>query len=215
MLVDLVRGDTSQSKSLASYIRNTLAVMAFDAGRRGRLISQSELEVYSHSLSIAISEGLRHFIGHGRTPPHRAVRQLVTGAHITHMLRDAREDLLAGYFNIPLEVLQAGHISVHETENPAYRVWVKSRGELARRYFRSGREHLFQVENARLRLACLAYTARFEIVLDMMERDGWLLRPDYSERKSLASALRMGGSILASALAPRMPEEAFRVPAPR
>jgi phytoene/squalene synthetase len=215
MLVDLVRSDPSPSSGLASYIRNMLAVMAFDAGRRNRLISQSELNVYSLSLSIAISEALRYFIGHGRTSPHSAVRHLVMAAHITHMLRDTREDLEAGYFNIPREFLQAQNISAYEMESPSYRLWVKSRGELARRYFRAGRERLFQLENPRFRLACLAYTARFEIVLDIMEKDGWLLRPHYRARKSLANALRMGWSILLSTFAPRVPDEAFRVPVPR
>ena len=215
MLVDLVQADPSRSSGLASYLRNMHAVMAFDAERRGRLISQSELNAYSLSLSIAISQALRYFIGHGRSCPQSAVRHLVTAAHITHMLRDTREDLEAGYFNIPQEFLQTQHASVFEMQSPAYRAWAQSRGETARRYFKAGREHLFQVENARFRLACLAYTARFETVLDMMERDGWLLRPHYRERKSPRNAVRMGWSILFSALAPRAPEEAFSVPVPR
>jgi phytoene/squalene synthetase len=215
MLVDLIRADGSPTSGLASYIRNMLAVMAFDADRRERLISQSELNVYSLCLSIAIADALHHFIGHGRISPNSGVRPLVTAAHITHMLRDTREDLEAGYFNIPLEFLQAQHISAYEMETPAYRLWVKGRSELARRYFKAGREHLVQIENARFRLACLAYTARFETVLDMIERDGWVLRPDYRERKSPANALRMGWSIIRSAFAPRRPEKAFRVPVPR
>lgn len=215
MLVALMQSDPSPSSGLASYIHNMHAVMAFDAERRGRLISQDELNAYSLSLSIAISQGLRYFIGHGRTAPQRAVRHLVTAAHITHMLRDTREDLEAGYFNISREFLQAHHASVYEMQSPAFRAWTQGRGELARRYFRAGREHLCQVENARFRLACLAYTARFETVLDMMERDGWLLRPHYRERKSLPNAVRMGWSILVSTLAPQLPEEGFRVPVPR
>ncbi len=215
MLVDLVRSDPSPKSGLASYIRNMLAVMSFDAGRRGRLISESELNGYTLSLAIAITEAIHYFIGHVQASPHTAARCLVTAAHITHMLRDAREDLEAGYFNIPSEFLRAHHISAHDVESPGYRAWVKRRVGLARRYFKAGRKHLSQVENARCRLACLAYTARFEIVLDMIEADGWLLRPAYRERKSLGSALRMGRSILFSTVAERVPQEAFRVQVPR
>jgi hypothetical protein len=46
----------------------------------------------------------------------------------------------------------------------------------------------------------LAYTARFEWLLDTMEQEGYLVRPEYSERKSLGTGLRMGLNILASVI---------------
>jgi hypothetical protein len=54
------------------------------------------------------------------------------------------------------------------------------------------------VENPRCRLAGLAYTARFEWLLDTIELEGYSLRPAYSERKSLGTGLRMGLSTLSS-----------------
>ncbi len=208
MLVDLVRSDPSPRSGLAAYVRNMLAVMSFDSGRRGRLISQSELNSYTHSLAVAVTEAIHYFIGHGQAAPRDSSRYLaVSAAHITHMLRDTWPDLEAGYFNIPVEYLESQHISAHDVHSPAYCAWVKGRVGLARAYFKAGREFIARVENARCRLAYFAYIARFETVLDMIERDGWLLRREYGERKSFTNAFRMAWSILISAIPTRLAAE--------
>src|SRR5690348_10831416 len=119
------------------------------------------------------------------------------------MLRDTYDDLQAGYFNIPREVLDAGRITPQEIHSQAYRAWVRNRVELARSYFSAGRETLNRVENPRCRLAGLAYTARFECVLDAIEREGYVLRAAYPERKSLATLAQAGGSVLAGLFSPR------------
>jgi hypothetical protein len=54
------------------------------------------------------------------------------------------------------------------------------------------------VENPRCRLACYAYIARFEWLLDAIEREGYLLRPQYNERKSATTALTMSWLTLSS-----------------
>jgi len=43
MLVELVRNDHEKNSGLQCYLRNMMGVMSFDAERRGRLISQIEL----------------------------------------------------------------------------------------------------------------------------------------------------------------------------
>src|SRR4029453_15160817 len=43
LLADLIQRDTEKNSGLQAYIRNMMAVMAFDADRRGRVISQREL----------------------------------------------------------------------------------------------------------------------------------------------------------------------------
>jgi phytoene/squalene synthetase len=201
ILVDLLSRDPNRDGPLARYIDNMLAVMAFDAERRGRLISQAELNSYQRSLAIAIMEALDYFIGGDRRPSFAASRcSAVTAAHITHMLRDTWEDVQLGYFNIPLEYLHAHKLSPLDVSSPAYLAWVRSRVQLARHYFNEGCDYLAHIGSTRYRLAIQAYAARFEIVLDMMECDGFRLRRDYSARKSLTSALRMGWSVLCSAM---------------
>src|SRR5512139_3789311 len=56
LLVDLIRGDRTENSGLQAYIRNMMAVMAFDAGRRGRLVSHQELATYTHWLAKAVTE---------------------------------------------------------------------------------------------------------------------------------------------------------------
>ena len=203
MLVDLVRNDREKDSGLRSYLTNMMAVMIFDTQRRGRFISQSELSTYTRSLATAVTDALHHFIGHDCQPPHCEERYLaVNGAHIVHMLRDALEDAAAGYYNFPGEFVEAVGSSLPDIDSPAYREWVKRRVQQAREDFRTGREAIRQVKNLRCRLAGFAYTARFEWMLRAIERDGYRLRRDYPERKSLGAGLWMVWMTLTAFFAP-------------
>lgn len=192
MLVELVQHDHEKNSGLQSYLRNMMLVMDFDARRRGRLISQVELNEYTRWLASAVTEAMHYFIGHGRFTPHDETRYLaVSAAHITHMLRDTYDDVQAGYYNIPREVLEANQIGPQDVQSDAYRAWVKSRVLLAREYFKAGKGFLARVQNPRCRLAGFAYTARFEWLLDTIEREGYHLRPQYNERRSAGTGFRM------------------------
>jgi phytoene/squalene synthetase len=192
ILIDLVHSDQEHDSGLQSYLHNMMQVMDFDAGRRGRLISQVELNEYTRWLAIAVTDNLHHFIGHGEFAPRDESRYLaVSAAHITHMLRDTYDDLQAGYYNIPREVLEANHIAPQDVHSDAYRAWVMGRVQLARQYFAAGRDYFARVQNARCRLACFAYIARFDWLLDTIEREGYYLRPQYNERKSFTTGARM------------------------
>ena len=200
MLVELIHSKHGKRSGLQSYIRNMMAVMSFDAERRGRLICEAELNQYTHSLAVAVTEAMHYFIGHGSRSPQGQTRyQAVTAAHITHMLRDTLDDAEAGYFNIPREVVESQRIDPRDAHSEPYRNWIKSRVALARACFKSGRGYLAQVENARCRAAGFAYAARFERVLSAIEQDEYRLRSAYPECKSLASAAWMGWSAISQA----------------
>jgi len=199
MLADLVDHDVEKNSGLQTYLRDMMDVMLFDAWRRGRVISQNELQDYSHKLARAVTEALYYFIGHDDPPPCREVRYLaVTAAHITHMLRDAMEDVDNGYYNIPREIVSVRGISPRDINNPIYREWVQNRVQLARQYFKRGRECTTKVKNLRCRLAGFAYIARFEWMLDTIERDEYCLRSEYPERKSIRTATWMIWTTLTS-----------------
>jgi len=192
MLVELVQRDQEKNSGLQAYLRNMMLVMEFDARRRGRLISQVELNEYTRWLASAVTEAMHYFIGHGAFAPHDETRYLaVSAAHVTHMLRDTFVDVQAGYYNIPREVLEAQHIGPQEVHSDAYRAWVMSRVQLAREYFQAGRNYFARVQSQRYRLAGLAYIARFEWLLDTFEREDYRLRPEYHERKSVGIGWRM------------------------
>ena len=199
MLVKLIQHHAGRNSGLESYLRNMMSVMAFDANRRGQIISQTELSEYTRLLATAVTEAMHYFIGHSCASPQNELRYLaVSAAHITHMLRDTFDDIEAGYYNIPREILEANHIAPQDVDSKTYRTWVRSRVQLARTYFQAGKEYLRRVENLRCRLAGFAYSARFEWLLDTIEREGYCLRPHYNERKSWGNGLRMSWITLSS-----------------
>jgi len=208
LLVTLIRSDLEPNSGLQVYIRNMLAVMDFDARRRRRLVSAAELHQYTSCLAVAVTEAMHHFIGHSCTSPQGEGRYLaVTAAHITHMLRDTLEDVVAGYFNIPREVVEAHGIDPNDVSSAPYKAWIKSRVSLARSLFEDARDYLRKVQSIRHRLAAYAYVARFEYVLDAIERDSYQLRASYPKPKSLVAWATMGWLVLNRAMDEQRPSE--------
>jgi phytoene/squalene synthetase len=215
--VDLIQSDDQPASGLHSYISNMMAVMAFDAQRRGRWVTELELEGYTQHLATAVTDAMHYFIGHtshtshtshsshrshnAAAPAHNEWRYFpAMAAHITHMLRDTVEDTALGYFNVPCELLESGDIDPHDVQSAAYRAWVKARVQLARSYFKRGASYLDQVPSMRCRLAGYAYMARFAGVLDALEREEYRIRPAYPEFTHPGYALRVGGLVLRNAL---------------
>jgi len=193
ILTELIANDRGERSSLGSYIRNMLAVMEFDAHRKGRLISYEELAWYSDCLGVAVMDALCYLIGNRCSYPRIRERYLaVVAAHITHMLRDTVEDTTAGYINIPRQYLEANRIDPEDIHSPPYRAWVRQRVDLARRYFEAGKRYIDGAENLRFRIACNWYCTRFEGVLDTIEGDGYFLRSQYPKPKAISAWLRMG-----------------------
>ena len=211
LLVGLARPAEADT-GLRLSLRSMLDVMEFDARRRGRPVTQDELDAYTHDLAVSVTEALHHCIGHGCGCPHDESRYVaVTGAHVAHMLRDLAEDVAAGYLNLPAGLIaddlvgggaRAGDV-LEQLHSPAVRAWVKDRVALARSCFATGREYLARVESARCRLAGHAYVARFEWVLDAIERDGYVLRQGYPERATFRGGLGIAADGARSAFAGR------------
>ena len=215
LLVGLLRTPAGAVRTDAAGARlsvgSMLDVMAFDADRRGRLVTSEELDRYTRTLAVAVTEALHHCIGHDAAAPHDESRYIaVTGAHVAHMLRDLRQDVAAGYVNVPAEVL-AGGVPPDDTDSPELRAWVRERVELARDCFATGRAYLSRLESGRCRLAGHAYVARFEWVLDAIERDGYRLRDSYTERSSLRGGVAIGAAAARSAVSARRPVSASGV----
>ena len=209
LLSALIQHDPDRNSGLQAYIRHMMAVIVFDAGRCGQLISQRELSQYTRWLAVAVTEALHYFIGHQGASPRGEARYLAaTGAHIAHMLRDTLEDAEAGYYNVPREVVTANRLAPWDVGSQAYRDWVKARVHKARACFRLGRDYLAQVENLRCRIAGHAYIYRFEGVLDCIEREGYTLRAGYPEGKGYRRGLEMFGRALWMALKYRQPASA-------
>jgi phytoene/squalene synthetase len=192
IIADLISHDRRKNSGLHSYIRNFLAIIEFDTQRRGRLVSQDELAWYSNRLGKAVTDAIQYFIGNGHSYPLAGNHYLAAiAAHITHMLRDMVEDAAEGYINIPREYLEAHRINLQDVDSPPFRAWVQERVLLARRYFYEGKRYIDRLDVLRCKIAAHWYCARFEGLLDVIERDGYVLRAKYSRRWKLFSWLRM------------------------
>lgn len=201
MLAEMIRDDQEKDSGLKLYLRNMMKVIAFDADRRGRIVSHAELTEYTHLLAVAVTEAMFYFISPDMVPPCEETRyHAVCGAHVVHMLRDSIADISAGYFNIPGEFVQENQVSIEEMHSLAFRKWVYARVKLARQYFTLGRQYFSRVKSLRCRLACAAYLARFEWIANRIEQDGYCLREAYPERKRFRAALWMVWRILTSSL---------------
>ncbi len=199
LLVELLQNDPHKTSGLRSYLHHMMLVMEFDEKRRGKIISQAELDQYTGWLAVAVSECMHYFLGSGSYAPQTGARYLaVSAAHITHMLRDTFIDAQAGYFNIPREVLESGGIGPLDVHSQAYQAWVKSRVQLARKYFEAGRRYYQSVQCWRHRLAACAYMARFEWLLAILEREDFQIRREYCERKNLRTGIKMSWSTLSN-----------------
>jgi phytoene/squalene synthetase len=197
MLLDLLQRNDPEDLELRSYLRQMMRVMAFDARRRGRLITGQELNDYTRSLAIAVTDAMHHFIGHtsGGAPDDADRNRAVTGAHILHMLRDTEADVRAGYFNIPSEVLEAFSIGPGDVRCDAYRAWVRDRVRDAQSHLRAGAAYFARLPSRRHRLAGLAYIARFRWLIDCLERDGFQIRQSYVDVAGLGTEIRMAAFV--------------------
>jgi phytoene/squalene synthetase len=192
MLADLVTHDRTTDSGLCAFIRNFMSVIEFDAYRRGRIVSQQELAAYTTCLAAAVMDCIQYFIGNNHPYPKTPNRNLaVTGAHITHMLRDTLEDLSVGLANIPAEDLKAHGIDLEDLASDQMRGWVREQVGLARHCFREGKIYIDSLEVLRCKLAGVWYCARFECVLNTIERDDYQLRAEYHERHALKTWLQM------------------------
>jgi phytoene/squalene synthetase len=194
-----------QTGGLLLSLRSMLDVMEFDARRRGRPVTQEELDGYTRDLAVAVTEALHHCIGHGRRSPHDATRYVaVTGAHVAHMLRDLAEDLGAGYLNVPSELLADSSLSREACRPPHCATGSGTASRCRGRASPQGAS-TSHGRSARCRLAGHAYIARFEWVLDAVESDGYRLRPAYPERATLRGGLTIAADGARSALAATHP----------
>ena len=192
MVADLISHDRGENSGLQSFIRNMLAIIEFDAYRKGRLISQQELTWYSNCLGKSVTDGIQYFIGNGHPYPATDSRCLAAiAAHIAHLLRDMLTDTANGFINIPREYLEAHGISPENVDSPPFRAWVRGRVDQARQYFREGKRYLDGLDVLRCKIVGYWYCARFEDVLDIIERDGYILRPMGNGRRKLSTSLKI------------------------
>ncbi|MFC1963691.1 squalene/phytoene synthase family protein [Chloroflexota bacterium] len=192
MLAELISHDRGGDNGLQSFIRNMFANIEFDAFRRGSFISQQELTRYSEWVGKSVTDGIQYFVGNGYSYPVSDSRYLAAiGAHLTHLLRDMVTDIANGFINIPCEYLEANDISPENRDSIPFRDWVQGQVEQARQYFREGKGYLSKLNVLRCKIVGYWYCARFEGILDTIERDAYVLRASYNEKRKLSTYLNI------------------------
>jgi phytoene/squalene synthetase len=193
IIADLIRHDRGENSGLRSFILNFLAIIEFDADRRGQRVSRRELTWYSDRLGKAVTDAIQYFVDNGHAYPTGGNHYLAaTAAHITHMLRDMVPDVGEGYINIPGEYLVEHGIGPADVDIAPFRAWVRDRVELARQYFRDGKRYIDGLKVLRCKIAARWYCARFEGILDTIESDGYVLQARYGKQPALLIWLGMG-----------------------
>ena len=191
---DLIQNDRAKNSGLQSFIRNMLAIIEFDARRRGQLVTEEELRWYTERLGISVTDGIQYFIGNGHPYPQSEQKFLAaTGAHIAHLLRDMHVDIADGFINIPIEYLEKHNLEPQSVDNQEYEAWVKGQVDQAHQLFHEGKRYLESLAVLRCKVVGYWYCARFEGVLEAIERDGYVLRPSYDDQKQFSAWLRMLG----------------------
>jgi phytoene/squalene synthetase len=192
ILKDLINNDRGTNSGLQSFIRNMFAIIEFDAKRKGRLVSSAELDWYVNTLGKSVTDGLLYFINHESNHLDSNKRNKAgVAAHITHLLRDMHQDIEDGFINIPQEYLAEHNLDPLDMDSPSYNSWIKGRVELAREYFTEGKEFLDQLNVLRRKIVGHWYCARFEVVLDTIEHDGYILRTNYHVRQRISTWLKI------------------------
>ncbi|MES0360908.1 MAG: squalene/phytoene synthase family protein [Anaerolineales bacterium] len=192
ILKDLISNDRGEDSGLQSFIRNMFAIIEFDATRMGRLVSTAEIDWYVNTLGKSVTDGLLYFIGNGSNYPDSENRyQAGVAAHITHLLRDMHQDIADGFINIPQEYLEEHNLTPLDMDEQLYKSWVQERVELARENFTEGKRYLDQLSVLRCKIVGHWYSARFEVVLDTIEKDGYVLRDNYHERQRISTWLKI------------------------
>jgi phytoene/squalene synthetase len=192
ILHDLISNDRGENSGLQSFIRNMFAIIEFDAHRKDRLISAEELDWYVSTLGKSVTDGLLYFIGNGTAyPPNGNRYQAGIAAHISHLLRDTFQDNQDGFFNIPGEYLEQVSLNPGDVDQPAYREWVQGRVAAARSLFSEGKIYLDELKVLRCKIVGYWYCARFEVVLDTIESDGYIIRSEYHERRQIGTWVKI------------------------
>lgn len=192
ILADLVASDRYVDSGLQSFIRKMFAIIEFDAGRKGRPVSAAELTWYTEVLGQSVIDGIQYFVGNRHRYARDAHKYLAgIAAHISHLLRDTLQDVADGFFNIPVEYLEAHALGPAQVDAPAIREWVQEQVARARRGFRLGKEYINAMGVLRCKIVAHWYCARFEAVLDAIEGDHYLLRSEYPEQRSLITWVKM------------------------
>lgn len=180
MVIELIKSDTSTDSKLKSYITNFLSIIEFDAKRKGKVVTRRNLDWYSKTIGVAVTDCIIHFIDNkSGSMNHKDMYKAATAAHIVHTLRDMSDDIQEGFYNVPREYIVKHKLKLNKCTSPDLAEWVKDRVYTADNMFNLGIKYLYQSPPSRRRFAALLYCYRFLPLLSDIKYDKYILKPQY------------------------------------
>jgi phytoene/squalene synthetase len=171
LILNLIKYNSQKKSLLHSYVVNFYSIIAFDAKRHGKLVTDKQLEWYSNRIGVAVTDCISFFIGNSTSPtPGMAQYKAATAAHIVHMLRDLKEDIPHGFINISKEFLVKNNLNKIDLNKINLDRWLNEKCKVARIYFKEGRKYIKNIPVFRRKLAAWLYCLRFEPFLKKLER---------------------------------------------
>lgn len=166
--------------ALLGPILDMLTSLELDAQRRGIFLSGDQLRRIQLHRIRAYSDGvLALFRGVPAVGAENNLYLFAEACDEAHKLRDMLQDIAFGYCNIPLEALAEYRVDLADPGSPGFRRYTQATVEATREKFRQSKKALLH-ESTTLRAACRVYSLRHEVLLKMIERDGYCLRPGYA-----------------------------------
>ena len=126
MLGELIHYDIKNGSTLKRALFDMIDSLYFDAHRVDRVLSRIELEEYSRSMGESFMKFLSHFL-HPETGYSKEVTDIAGAACQIYMLRDLKEDLERGYFNIDSESVEKYSIDFTNIDSDGVRNWIEKR----------------------------------------------------------------------------------------
>jgi phytoene/squalene synthetase len=164
------------------FVMQMFRALEFDAGRKGRLCSRSELLQYSKDIGYSYAKGA-HYFSTGSQIKHNPdhLTKAAFAAHLVHILRDLKEDIQEGFINIPKEELSAFRIGLQDLDSYEFRSWVRYRLRRAKKIFRESKKMAKNINNRRERISFYIYCLRYEYVMNKIKKDDYILRRSYEK----------------------------------
>ena len=198
-ILKVVRYDLAKGSHLRAAILRMFEVFRFDAARKGRLITGSEILASSRALSHSFVEMLLYFVNQGYEYKESDLL-LAHACHLIHMIRDYFNDQRLGYINIPKDEIARYNIKLDRTDDSNFRAWLRDRVYFIKRLLRRGEAGLSSIPDFRIRLIARLFSFRYEIVLKRIEENGYQLQTRYSSKPM--DLIRGSSKLLAGLLLP-------------
>jgi hypothetical protein len=141
--------DRANGSPLRGFLSDAVESMAIDIARRGKLLSQAEIDANLHLGGGGTVRGIAWFAAPGLVLPDALVNALCDAYMHADTLIDLEHDLAFGLINVPAEAVARGVDPLHPDARLA--AWAQEQARLCEARFDAALGRLPEIESRRLR----------------------------------------------------------------